>query len=113
MLTRRMRRQAVSSLWPGTTKLTHAEFQLDHACDYFRWRTDNGRELTEAVPREKSWRQWRDQVATVRIDGAPTSLLRHPEWLLPFMIVYPHRADRRLTALADALIGRRARLEGV
>lgn len=110
MLVRRMARESVATLWPPATRTIFNDFVPDSAGDVFTWRTRAG-VLHETMPsRTRSWAAWSEEVATVSSNGLPGSLVRHPEWLLPFLLVYPHRANRQLTALADALIGRRAAL---
>ena len=40
-------------------------------------------------------------------------LLRHREWLLPFLLTYPHRANRQMCAVVEAIYAGRANVTGV
>lgn len=110
MLVRRMRRQLVASLWPAVTRLNACDFVPDTAADAFVWRAPTG-ELRSGHPGPAaSWAAWREMSAQVATSDVPPTLRRHPEWLLPFLLTYPHRANRALSGFADAVIGQRARL---
>lgn len=108
VLVRRMRRQAVRSLWPNATRLDLCDFEPDRTADHFLWRCEKGALRSGRPERTASWSDWRAEVSVVGHESVPTVLIRHPEWLLPFLLTYPHRANRALSGLADALIGRRA-----
>ena len=67
--------------------------------------------LNQEIPkRTRSWAKWRDEAATSPAGPVPSSLTRHPEWVLPFLLTYPHRANRTLTAFADATFGNKTAL---
>jgi hypothetical protein len=108
VLVRRLRRQAVRVLWPDTTHLSLCDFKPDRKCDYFLWECSLGSLRTGQPERTASWSTWRSMTASVDRNEVPNVLLQHPEWLLPFLLTYPHRANRTLSALADSLIAKRA-----
>ena len=110
MLVRRMRRRLVASFWPAVTHLNACDFVPDAAADAFVWQTRTG-ELRSGHPGpEASWAAWRAAAGEVAASAVPATLVRHPEWLLPFLLTYPHRANRALSTYTDAVIGRRARV---
>lgn len=108
MLVRRLRRQTVRGLWAETSRVRICDFIPDRAADHFLWRCDTGALRSGPPTRTASWSAWRSAVASVNNTQVPKVLIRHPEWLLPFLLTYPHRASQACSGLADALIGRRA-----
>lgn len=103
MLVRRLRRQAVAHLWPASTRMTMCNFEVDPLDQFYRWRTDDGI-LRERIPElTASWSEWRTRVFTFDPATVPVGFRRHPEWALPFVIVYPHRANQQMTAYLDAI----------
>jgi hypothetical protein len=103
MLVRRLRRQAVRGLWKRTSKLVHCDFTPDARADWFLWRVEKGDSRMALFPLSKSWGAWRAEVI-------PRVLLRHPEWIIPFGLVFPHRMNRVLTGLVDASFGGHAEI---
>jgi hypothetical protein len=109
-LVRRLRRQAVRSLWPEASKLDFCDYRPDHLADYFLWSTDTGNLASGHPPPTVSWSAWRATVEELDRASVPRTLLTNPEWTLPFLLAYPHRANRVLSALAEMRVGRRVRL---
>jgi hypothetical protein len=113
VLVRRLRRQAVRVLWPAATKLDFCDFQPDHPADYFLWRAKEGNLLTgHAVP-TVSWSEWRTRAAELDEALVPRVLLDNPEWVLPFLLAYPHRANAALSALAEVRGGSLVKLRAI
>ena len=110
MLVRRLRRQLVASLWPAVTHLDACDFIPPTAADWFLWRAPRGDLRTGHLEPTASWSAWRAGSGEVDAAALPPTLVRHAEWVLPFALTYPHRANRLLCAYADAVIGQRARL---
>jgi hypothetical protein len=110
MLVRRLRRQAVTQLWRGASQLLWCDFRPDSLADYFRWKVVAG-PLEVRVPNPTArWAVWRVESAEVAGDKIPLLLRRHPEWLPPFLMTYPHRTNRTLSAFADSLLANRVRV---
>jgi len=107
MLVRRLRRQAVRWLWPDATHLIHCDFVPAPLAEYFTWNTESG-VLGQTMPqRTASWSSWRERVAQFDQSQVPEVLRRHPEWTLPFVLTYPHRANRALTDFLEGYATRR------
>lgn len=107
-LVRRLRRQAVRMHWPEASRLHFSNFEPGSLPDYFLRECSAG-SLRDGTPdRTASWSKWREQVAIVDSRQVPTVLVRHRNWLLPYMLTYPHRANRQMSGLADAIVVRRA-----
>ena len=108
MLVRRLRRQAVAALWPRASRMTLCNYVPDDLYETFSWHTNRG-VLYEVLPElTAKWSVWRNRASIVPSDSVPRMLKRHPEWTLPLLTVYPHRATVELTAYADAVYTRRA-----
>lgn len=101
VLVRRLRRQAIRVLWPAATKLVFCEFRPDHLADYFLWRAKEGNLISRHPIPTVSWSEWRTRVAELNRALVPRVLLQNPEWVFPFLLTYPHRANVPLSALAE------------
>jgi hypothetical protein len=108
MLVRRLRRQLVGRRWPAASRLDWCDFCPEKTADYFLWQAEEGVLVTGRPVPEASWSEWRDRAASVATSEIPAVMGRHPEWLPPFLMTYPHRANRCLSAFADSVIGKRA-----
>ena len=110
LLVRRLRRQAVSAHWRALTLLTHCDFTPEVPEDYFKWYCEKGELINRRLPSSASWSEWRARVTSVETENVPQTLIRHSEWLLPFVCTYPHRLNSRILGLIDAKIGQRCEL---
>jgi hypothetical protein len=112
MLVRRLCRQTVGGYWKQVSKLTFCDFTPDHACDWFRWRSKEGESRMALFPLSISWKKWREDAATVQRTSVPRILIDNSDWLLPFALAFPQRANRTLSAVIEAAVGDRAALTG-
>lgn len=111
MLVRRLCRQFVSNSWPQASRLTFCDYVPDDPSEWFLWQSETG-ELQLVVPQQPtSWSEWRKLASAASRDSVPGLLIQHAEWILPFVLTYPHRMNRPLSAVVDSLIGGRASLE--
>lgn len=110
MLVRRFCRQRVSMEWPRASRLTFCDFVPDHHADWFLWRTKKGNLWTINSEQPASWSAWQKNLSKVKRGSVPAILIKHPEWILPFALTYPHRLNRALSAMIDYLIGGRSEL---
>ena len=111
MLVRRLCRQAVKRVWPKASRLVFCNYLPDKSEDWFVWRSQEGDSASIVPAQPTSWSQWRESARIVRKDSVPKTLLQHTEWILPFALTYPHRLNRQLSAVVDAVIADRANLE--
>ena len=109
MLVRRLRRQAVTRLWPASSRLHWCDFRPDSLAEYFLWHVDKGVLDNRMPPLEAHWNEWRERTSMLDESTVPELLRRHPEWLPSFLLTYPHRANSILSAFADRILGRRGR----
>jgi hypothetical protein len=108
MLVRRLCRQTVGGYWKRVSNLTFCDVIPDQACDWFRWRCEKADSRMALLPLSMSWAEWRQDTGTVQDNLIPQILIGNPDWLLPFALVFPHRVNRRLSAIIDATVGDRA-----
>jgi hypothetical protein len=110
MFVRRLCRQAVRGYWKRVSKLTFCDVIPDHPWGWFQWRCEEADSRMALLPLSKSWAEWRREASTVQGNLIPQTLLERRDWLLPFALVYPHRANRNFCAVLDAVFGERATL---
>jgi hypothetical protein len=110
MLVRRLCRQFVSTNWRSASRLSFCDYMPDTMSDWFAWRTEGGDLRMTIPPQPMSWSVWRTFTAEVSAQSVPAVLLRYPHWLLPFVLTYPHRLNRSMSAVIDSLIGERVSL---
>jgi hypothetical protein len=112
MLVRRMCRQFVSANWRSASRLSFCDYVPATNSDWFAWQTKEG-DLRMTIPEQPtSWSAWRTNTAEVSSQSVPTVLIRHPHWILPFVLTYPHRLNRSMSAVIDSVVGERASLLG-
>lgn len=109
-LVRRLRRQSVKIAWPDASHLDFCDFSPDQLADYFLWRCETGALKTGKPNLSASWSAWREAAASLDRTQVPATLLRHPEWVLPYLLTYPHRANRVMSKLAEWSVRRRISL---
>lgn len=95
-------KQTCKSIWPDLTRISHEGFEPQHRWGFCLWRTANGTSTTrllmerEGAPASTTYEgQWSDVVERARCVGTPevpNFLREHPELLLLFAILCPHRA---------------------
>jgi hypothetical protein len=110
MLVRRFCRQQVSIHWPRASRLTFCDFVPDDHADWFLWRIKKGNLWNVNAKQPVSWSAWQKELSKVRRDSVPAILMKHPKWILPFALTYPHRLNRALSAIIDCVIGGRSEL---
>jgi len=93
--------------------LSFCDFIPDQAFDWFVWRSKRRNAVHRLFPLSKSWHEWRTETGSVSAALVPKLLLRNPKWILPFVLTFPHRTNRTMTAVVDALYGGRADLDVV
>lgn len=105
MLVRRGKRAVVAKLWPRVSHLQAADFLPDTPADWYLWHTDTGELRICDLSPTASWSDWRATASKMEPSRVPTTLSRHPEWLIPYCLTYPHRVTRALSATIDGVLG--------
>lgn len=94
-------RQKIARLWPEISRIAFAEFRVTEAWQTCLWRSEQG-DLRLIVPKTpQSWAELRDSARTIDMSLIPAFLAAHPEILLLFTIVYPHRLTADVAGFLD------------
>lgn len=89
-LARRGRKQTLKALWYDVCEVDSTELTLDEKVDLYRWHAKTGSLDSRRWPHPQDWRELvKTAEAVVAADHLLTSSF--PEFLLPFLLVYPHR----------------------
>ena len=101
-LVRRLRKQAMKSLWEGITFIHLSEMEYAMPQDFYLWRTYEGQLRQRYVERPQAWDKLVAQARADSDKGLPMTLHSRPDFALMFMLVYPHRFNRGLLRLVEA-----------
>jgi hypothetical protein len=110
MLVRRLCRQFISANWQAASCLIFCDYLPDTKSDWFAWRTEKGDLRMTIFQQPTSWSDWRADTGAISAQSVPTVLLNYPHWILPFVLTYPHRLNRSMSAVIDSVVGERASL---
>lgn len=100
-LARRLRRQSLAHLWKDITRICYSEFIPEPLWATYLWYAANG-ELHHRFPRKpESWKDLLKRARDQESSGIPEVLRQKPEFLLLFLLVYPHRLRPNLVAFLD------------
>jgi hypothetical protein len=96
-LVRRLRRRAVSTLWPSFSKYEMARMVPEKPWDALAWSMEEGHLEVRRLPIAGSWSALQIEASRHRL-----SLFDHEPWLLPFYLcVFPHRVTPELSGSLD------------
>lgn len=99
---RRGWRQRLRWLWPRITRLHFAEYRPPFAWQLCLWRQEADGELRDSEPEmTQSWAQLRHEASQTDLARIPKLFQEHPELLLLFIIVYPHRLTPDVAKFLD------------
>jgi hypothetical protein len=107
MLVRRLCRQFVSLQWKSASRLSFCDYVPDAKSDWFAWRTDKGDLRMTQSQQPMSWSVWRKNASEISAQSVPSVLIKHSQWMLPFVLTFPHRLNRSMAAVIDGVIGQR------
>jgi hypothetical protein len=111
MMVRRNLRDEIDSVWYHISKITFCNFEPDKEYELLSWENEKGSLDLINWGQPVSWSKWKEEVQKVNLDGFSKLLLAHKEWLLPFVLTYPHRLNRKMNALIDQLYGPKIEVE--
>lgn len=89
-LARRERKRSLKSLWYGITGVDSAEFTPRAPRELFRWRNRDGALVIRRWKRPQEWQELYDRATSIP-DARNLLSANYPEYLLPFVMAYPHR----------------------
>ncbi|MDE0635320.1 MAG: hypothetical protein OXI43_05625 [Candidatus Poribacteria bacterium] len=101
LYTRRNWKQTMKGLWPGITRLASVSFKPENFCDFFRWRSEEGKNKYTHPKHTQNWEELK--IISSESEGAciPPSIKDHPILLLLFFCVYPHRMNAEIIRWLD------------
>jgi hypothetical protein len=103
-LARRLRRQSLARLWEDITHICFSEFVPSPVWATYLWYSPQGR-LHHTYPgRPQSWKALLKQAKRNRSTTVHEMLRERPEFLLLFLMVYPHRLVPNLIGFLDEAI---------
>jgi hypothetical protein len=101
-LVRRLRRQALWSLWYPITGNSLKAFYPSEGWEWFRWRAENGALNSRFVGSPQSWSALVREVENIETNLLPRHLRDRPAFAVFFALVYPHRFTREVLKLIEA-----------
>lgn len=109
-LVRRLCRREVTLLWPMASELTFCNYRPNNSAEFLRWHSERGTMEFSHPELTQSWAAWRDRTKEISQDVVPTVFQKHPEWLLPFGLTFPHRMNEQMTDYIDIVFAQRGKL---
>ena len=100
-LARRLWRQHITRSWRDISYMHCCEFVPAEKWGYFLWRCKKGEEQSRFPDQTQSWAELQKDYPDVEF---PKVLLRHPEFLPLFLVVYPHRLTPAFSWKVDMLL---------
>jgi len=100
-LARRLRRQALSFLWYGLTRMSLVDYIPASSAEWFRWKSDEGVLNSLLADEPQSWANLMIRAKNVPTDFVPKALARRPAFLLWYILVYPHRFTPATAKIID------------
>ncbi len=101
MYVRRNWKQSMKFLWPGVTRLVSVYYEPDNFCEFYRWRSEEGKNKYVHPRHTQDWEELK--AGSCESDGSciPSSIKEHPILLLLFLCVYPHRMNAEIIRWLD------------
>jgi hypothetical protein len=104
-LARRLRRQSLARLWEKISYVCYSEFIPDPAWATYLWYAEKG-QLHHRFPKKpESWKDLFNRARDKNVDAVPELLRQMPEFLLLFLLVYPHRMRPDFVRCLDQALG--------
>lgn len=98
---RRNWKQAMLGLWPAITRLQFESFVPNDFCEFYRWRSENGKNNFDAPTPTQDWEELKTLASESDGTCIPPTIKEHPILLLLFLCVYPHRMNAEIIRWLD------------
>lgn len=98
---RRNWKQAMRSLWPAVTRLQFESFIPKNFCEFYRWRSENGRNKFGYPSHTQDWEELKTLSCESEGTNIPPTIKGHPILMLLFLCVYPHRINAEILRWLD------------
>lgn len=85
-------RQDLEQMWKGISRMNFREYVPDSGAEFLQWQSENGEQLDRLPNETESWARLKEEVAKFDTKKhLPDTLLRFPEFIPYFLLVFPHR----------------------
>ena len=98
---RRNWKQAMKLLWPSVTRLMYLSFEPENFCDFYRWRSKNGKNWIVSPQHTQEWEELKALASESDGGCIPPSIKNDPILVLLFLCVYPHRMNAEVLRWLD------------
>ncbi|MCW3107174.1 MAG: hypothetical protein JWQ09_1680 [Segetibacter sp.] len=104
LLVREGEREFLQSRWKDISKIFFKHFKPSEPINVYRWRIEQGEDVTTTVNTPESWQNLSIESETIHTRTIP-KLLLEKQWLLPlFLLVFPHRVSKEFILVIDELL---------
>jgi hypothetical protein len=93
-LARRWRKQELSRHWYSITRISLLRFEPEHQWQWLTWHSSTGRLVSGFAKEPQKWSELVVESQNVDASQLPKAILRRPEFLPLFLLVFPHRYNR-------------------
>lgn len=104
-LARRGRRQGLARLWEEISRVCYSEFIPEPSWSTYLWYSEKGHLHHRFPKKPQSWKSLVDRAQDKEFTEVPELLRHNPEFLLIFLLVYPHRMRPDFVRLLDQSFG--------
>lgn len=101
---RRLRRQSLARLWKEVTRISCSEFIPEPLWATYLWQAPKGKLHHRFPKKPESWKALFAQAESKEYGDVPELLRQRPEFILLFLLVYPHRLRPDLVRFLDHAI---------
>jgi hypothetical protein len=102
-LARRWRRQALSRFWPKITRLSFVSSIPQSPWEWFIWEASSARLVSMSPGQPQSWKILGDEAKKRDTSTLPRLLRTNPEFVLFYLLVFPHRLTSETLRIIDDL----------
>jgi hypothetical protein len=100
-LARRWRKGELSRHWYSVTRVSLLQFVPPKPWEWFRWKCENGKLISKFANEPQSWGKLVSDAAETDTSGIPEVVRRNQEFLIFFILVFPHRYDRAVQKVLE------------
>lgn len=103
IIVRRNGKEFIEEHWRKISHIQFAEFVPNPIWETFLWRARNGVHETRFPNQTQSWKQLYEEAFSNEFVKMPDLLKKHPEILLLFVLIYPHRLTEENIRFLDLI----------
>lgn len=104
LLVREDERELLNKFWKSITRINWTEFSTDAPEDYYLWRCENGKSITNVPPSIQSWKALKEDQSNFQESAIPKLIREIPYFFPLFLMVFPHRITPTVTRWFDNIL---------